>query len=581
MKSRISGATLATKHVQTVTKQRTLPSAAQWRELPRFLSAREKLRAKLSLAVLGIASVTLGIYFWNTSLVRVPALGGSITEGLIGSPRYINPLFSEGSDADRDLTRLVFRGLTQASANGYVADLAAEIISESPTVTRVVIKPEAKFHNGQPLTSSDVLFTIEAIKNPSFGSPLLPLYQEVSVEADGDGAVRFTAKEGLDILPLLAVGILPADVWQSVPPESAILSSLNLRPVGNGPYQVSKLTRNEDGEILSLTLTAFQDYPGDGPYIKNIVAKFAPTANALGEALLAGQLDSAATVPASKAEKLQNDRRFNIVTPNMPQYVAAYFNTKKSVFTESAVRRALALAIDRAQVAAQARSSFATAWPSPVLPYFATDLEVTTPGADLEGARAALEGAGWITGPDGIRLKGEERLAFSVTAVESEEFAAAAEAIAQSWRSVGAEVTVQNVSRVSFQQAVAKDRAFDVLIADAQYLGSRPDPYIFWHSSQGVAPGLSISQIANSALDAAVSAIRKNESPEIVKEAYKAFNAAFMEEAPAVILYVPQYIYAAPSEVKGLNLNWLSTPADRFQGILNWYVTTKNVRRQH
>lgn len=571
---------MATKHVQSLAAQRTWPTLEQWRELPRFLNRQERLRALLSGALFCASLLTLGVYYWSTSIIRVPTLGGTYSEGFIGSPRYINPLYSEGSDADRDLTRLVFRGLTKAAPEGYVADLAQEIVVESPTVTKVTLRSDVRFHNGETLTSSDVLFTLDALKNPAYGSPLLSAYQDISAEAESDTVVRFTTKEGLDLLPLLSIGILPSNVWQSVPPDRAILSSLNLRPVGNGPYQVSKLTRNEDGDILSVTLTAFPDFPGDGPYIETIVAKFSPTTNALGEALLAGQMDAAATVPIFKAEKLRNDGRFSILTPALPQYVAAYFNTKNALFS-SEVRNALALAVDRAQVAAQARGSFARAWPSPILPGMPGSDSISLPTADIGAAQAALDAAGWTVGEGGVRMKGETRLAFTITAVENEEFTAAAEALAEVWRSLGADVQTQTISRVSFLQSVLKERTFDVLVADAQYMGNRPDPYLLWHSSQAVFPGLNVSQFSSNDVDGAVNAIRKNESPEKVGEAYATLASAFAAAMPAVVLYQPTYIYAANADIRGIDLPSLRAPADRFDGITAWYLKTRTVRRQH
>ena len=107
--------------------------------------------------------------------VEIPAVGGQYTEGLIGEPQFINPLYAIQSDVDQDLASLIYSGLMRWDPEeGFIPDLAESLtINEDGTVYTLKIRDNAKFHNGEDVRARDVLFTINAIQNTSYRSPSL------------------------------------------------------------------------------------------------------------------------------------------------------------------------------------------------------------------------------------------------------------------------------------------------------------------------------------------------------------------------------------------------------------------------
>jgi peptide/nickel transport system substrate-binding protein len=147
-----------------------------------------------------VCLVSLFIIFSNLNrmfMVKVPKNGGTITEGIIGTPTLINPVIAN-SDADKDLTALIYSGLMRRDSQGnLIPDLAVSLptISENNKEYTFTLRDDAKFHNGKKLTADDVLFTIEKIKDPTIKSPQKSRWDGVSVAKIDEHTIVFTTTE--------------------------------------------------------------------------------------------------------------------------------------------------------------------------------------------------------------------------------------------------------------------------------------------------------------------------------------------------------------------------------------------------
>jgi peptide/nickel transport system substrate-binding protein len=129
-------------------------------------------------------------------LVEVPKGGGSITEGIIGVPSLVNPVLAL-SDADKDLTTLVYSGLMRKESNGTFSPDLAESYTVSPdgiTYT-FTLRKDATFQDGTPVTADDVIFTIEKIKDPLIKSPRKLGWDGITVAKGNDNTVVFNLKQ--------------------------------------------------------------------------------------------------------------------------------------------------------------------------------------------------------------------------------------------------------------------------------------------------------------------------------------------------------------------------------------------------
>ena len=158
------------------------PGQGIFSQIIHTLSARERF----VLSIFVLAFVTSGIVLiWNIQqefLIEVPTEGGSLTEGVIGSPRFISPLLAT-SDTDRDLTTLVYSGLLRASTSGLIPDLAESFsVSEDGLEYTFTLRENIKWHDGEPVTADDVVFTIEKAQDPTLRSPKRAVWEGVVVE---------------------------------------------------------------------------------------------------------------------------------------------------------------------------------------------------------------------------------------------------------------------------------------------------------------------------------------------------------------------------------------------------------------
>ncbi len=251
------------RQVLAIKPTKRLPTLRQWMQLPRFLSPLERRLALCGILLMLVSAGALGYQYFASHAERVAAVGGQYTEGVLGYPRYINPLYASGSDVDAALTRLVYPGLMRLDpTEGIVPDLAESFqISADEKEYIFILRPDLVWQDNEPLTSEDIVFTVQAIQNAEYNSPAFNSLTGIGVEALDARSVKFTLTEPFaPFLATLTVGLLPAHIWSNIPPANAQLTQLNLKPVGSGPYKFEKLTKDSDGNLRSISFTPNPNY---------------------------------------------------------------------------------------------------------------------------------------------------------------------------------------------------------------------------------------------------------------------------------------------------------------------------------
>ena len=241
-----------------------------WQKFFRVFSAKERMTVLtlVLLAAISLVATVLGVYYSLTK--PVPISGGDYSEGIIGQPMYVNPVLAAGNEADADMARLIYSGLFKYGSDGkIVPDLAESYdVSNDQLTYTVHLKQNVKWHDGEPFSSDDVLFTIQAIQDPAFKSPLRQNWQGVGMEQIDESTIKFVLPAPYAFfLNNLTVGIIPKHVWETVAPTNFSLAEYNLRPVGTGPFEFSDFQKDSGGMILSYKLTSNPDYFGDKPYL--------------------------------------------------------------------------------------------------------------------------------------------------------------------------------------------------------------------------------------------------------------------------------------------------------------------------
>ena len=324
-----------------------IPSKNQWKQFFGTLNKKEKIFFSIfSVLFFGsLAFLLNGFYLDNTKII--PASGGTYTEGLVGFPRFINPIYADVSDIDKAITELIFSGLMKYDKDGEIVEDLAESykILEDGKIYEFTLQDDLIWQDSRPLTVDDIVFTVETIQNPEIKSALRSVWLGISIEKVSDLTVRFTLKnESSVFLENCTLKIIPKHVWEKVPTANFALSSKNLEPIGSGPYKLEKITQDTDGAIISISLGKNHNYNGS-TYISNFSFRFFQTEEELISAYNTKKIDgfsfSTGDFPGSG----------NVISFSLPRYFAVFLNLEKgSIFESKNIRLALNYGTDKESI---------------------------------------------------------------------------------------------------------------------------------------------------------------------------------------------------------------------------------------
>lgn len=540
-------------------------------------------------ALLAGSTLALVAQVNNFFLVEIPRRGGALTEGVIGTPRFVNPLLA-ASDADRDLTALVYAGLMKATPEGtLVPDLAEHYeISEDNRSYLFWIKPNAVFHDGSPVTADDIIFTIQRAQDPLIKSVRRANWEGVTAEKVDERSVRFTLKrQYAPFLENTTMGILPKHLWKNIDAESFQFNPLNGEPIGAGPYKIARVDENSSRVPTAYTLAPFDKYALGAPYIANITLRFYGNETALLDAFAKGEIESMSGISPLSARTLEEKGVRAEKTP-LPRVFGIFFNQNQSkALADKAVRQALDKALDKNKLVQSVLGGYGTPINGPI-----PEQEVGSGNASMNAddgeaadrvaeAQSILENVKWKLNPDTKIMEkkdGKEMraLSFSLATAATPELKKAAEFVATSWRAIGAQVELKFYDLSDLNQTIIRPRAYDALLF-GEIVGRDLDLFAFWHSSQRNDPGLNIALYTNIKADRLLEEARTAQEKEKRDEALRAFSDEVRKDMPAVFLYAPDFIYILPDRIKNLPLGRLSVPHERFLNINRAYINTEKV----
>jgi len=591
-----------------------IPRLKQLKYIRKFLSWQEAWLINLSILIILASATFLTVRFYQTHLQVIPIGGGEYSEGLIGTLSYINPLYAPFSDVDQDITNLVFSSLFKRDRNGeLVNDLAESYqISEDNKIYTIKIKQGVEWHNNvkltiNQLTVDDILFTFYAIQDKQYQSPWRASFTGVKLEKVDETTIRFILAEPYAaFLDLLTFGILPQELWQLIPANTANLAKLNLNPVGSGPYKFDSLVKDETGVIRSFSLVRNDNYYNQAPYIDKLVFKFLPNFAEAAIALNEGLIEGISYLPLDVKDNIVAQDALNYYQLNLPQLTAIFLNQNIEILKDKKVRQALITAIDKNKIINQILAGEARLINGPILPNsFAYNPEVNKYQYNPEEAAQILDNASWqkveitegditkaeedltsedeatrikaenkiLAGAGEWRSKNNQLLIIKLTVIDNQENAQIAQAIQEFWQAANIRTVIELIPANQIQAQIIKPRNYQALLY-SEVVGADPDPYPFWHSSQIGENGLNITDYKNKEVDALLEDARLTNDLAVRKEKYKRFQEIISQEAPAVFLYSPIYTYVQAKKIKGFDVKNILIPRDRFANISEWYIKT-------
>jgi peptide/nickel transport system substrate-binding protein len=546
-------------------------------------SLTEKTIFFFFVTVFVISGLTLLYQVNKQFLVEVPDYGGTLTEGVVGSPRFINPLLAT-SDVDRDLTSLIYSGLLRVNSKGELVKDLAESYNVSPdnlTYT-FTLKDNVYFHDGTKVTAEDIIFTIEKAQDPLLKSPREANWTGVRIQKVDERTVSFTLSQPYSpFIQNFTLGILPKHVWNTATIEELPFSQINIKPVGTGPYKIDSVVYSGSGLPNQYNLKSFNKYSLGQPYITNLIIKSYQNQKDAIDAFKNGDIESIHGISPKDLSDLKIPSE-NIILSPLPRIFGVFFNQNVApIFVYKEVRSALNTAVDKQAIIDAVLGGYGQVIDSPVPLDTLGSTNITGTTTDkIEKAKAILIAKGWKQNEDGIFQKKEAKstvtLSFAISTGDAPELKNTAYLLADEWRKMGANVSVKIFDISDLNQNIIRPRKYDALLF-GEIIGRDLDLYPFWHSSQRQSPGLNIALYTNIKADKILENIRKTTDPAEQQSYFNNFNKEIKNDIPAVFTYSPYFIYVIPKKVKEVRIGTLTTPSDRFSDIQEWFIETNNV----
>ena len=481
----------------------------------------------------------------------------------------LNPLFAHLNPIDRDIASLIFESLFVINDYGEaIPHLASDLVISSDGLDYVIrLRDDAFWQDGLPLTADDVLFTTALMSDPAYAalSAAAEFWRTVEVQRLGEHLLRMRLAQPLSSFPhLLTFGILPEHALRGVSLDELAQHAFNLSPIGSGAYQLGHLTVAADGRIDTALLALspiFQRRPQAQPgyHFKELLFRLYPDSAAASAGFIADEIDALANV--APREQLLTLPGASLYTQAESSVTMLIFNWQETPFAERQMRQALSLGLDVPTLIAQTLASEATYADSPYPPGFSAYLpHPDWTRYDLAQAQAAIAAAQTDASA--------QTAAPSVLLVQDRpEHIRLAQNISVQWAQLGFRVEIVAVDARQVQERLAAGQ-FAVAIIEQRF-GDNPDLFRFWHSAQQ-GDGGNYGGVSEHALDELLESARSEIYGMRRAEQLREFQAAFAEHTIAIPLYYPLYTFVARDSIEGLQLGYLSTPADRFRGIQSW-----------
>src|SRR3989344_5498112 len=559
-------------------------------------SSGERLALYVLSAVLSVSALTLLAQANGAVSVTTPSHGGSLTEGVVGPARFINPLLAI-SGPDKDLTTLVYSGLMRATPEGdLIPDLARSYeISEDGTAYTFTLRDGLAFHDGTPLTSDDVFFTIQHAQNPDVKSAKRADWEGVVVSTPDARTIIFTLPHAYaPFLENTTLGILPKHLWENVSAEDFPFDPLNAHPIGSGPNFVEDFDTNATGAATRYELMSFSRFALGEPYIKKMTFLFYSNEEALIDAFNAGRVDSLAGISPSEVEKLmRNDGQ--IVRVPLPRTFGVFFNqSRNTALTDIAVRAGLDAAVDKEQIIDSVLKGYGVPLEGPIPPSVLSGAQEVTPGPvqkesiedapanentneHTEEAKAILSRNDWTFNEEtGVWKKKSMTLELTLATADEPALSESAQMVAEAWQAAGIKVETHVYPLSELNSIVLRPRNYDAVLF-GEVVGRTLDLFAFWHSSQRNDPGLNLALYTNTKADALLATARATTDKGEREKLYHEFAGYVEEDRPAVFLYAPEFLYLVPKGLGGVKLGALTEPRERFLNIHEWYTDTERV----
>jgi peptide/nickel transport system substrate-binding protein len=497
-----------------------------------------------------------------------PDYGDTLLMGSIGEPSNLLPVLASDS-ASGDINGLVYSGLLRYDKNLQLEGELARSWDISPDNLTITfhLRNDVRWHDGQPLTADDVLFTYRLLVDPAVPTAYADRYLQV-VKAEAPDPFTFRVTYGQPLASALISWMFPVHPKHLLEGRDVTTSPLVRAPVGTGPYRFVEWKSGE-----KVVLEANADYFEGLPFIHRVVYRIIPDPSTMFLELRSGGLDLMNLTPlqyARQTDTLAFKRRFEKYRYLDFSYTYLGFNLRRPLFQDVRVRRALAHALNKQELVDGVLLGLGTAATGPYKPgTWPYNPHVRHYEYDPAKARQLLAEAGWHDSDgDGILDRDGRPFAFTiVTSQGSDARTKSGEIIQRRLKEVGVSVKLRVIEWASFIKEFINPGDFDATIL-GWTIPPDPDSFAVWHSSKTGVGELNFIGFKNAEVDRLLEEGRHTLDQQQRKRIYDRFQEILAEQQPYIFLYVPETLPVVAKRFHGIE----PAPAGIMHNFIRWYV---------
>jgi len=547
-----------------------------YRTVLKTFSRIERIVFVACFVVLLLSGGFLIIHFLGSSTITAPDKGGAYHEGVVGQPSFINPVLAKNGTPDKDLVTLIF-------AN--VPTIAQSIKHDDAFRTwNVRIKENATWEDGSPITSDDIIFTVQTIQNQDTLSPLLSDWQNIVPARISEREVQFQLLNSYALFENLLAELrpIPKKLFADISPANLKLSAYNLEPIGSGPFVYSGLSKRRDGFIDSFSLIRNSRFGaiGSEPYIDEIKFYFFENEEKLVRAYNMGTIDGFGTQLLSTATDVQvHSSRQDVPTS---KYFSAFFNASANELLASpSIREGLTRITNSQAIIERVFRNTAVVVNGPIPP----SLEAYNPAVEAytsfnqDAAYQLFKNVGWEKEEGSATWKQEngDDILFIIKTPDAWPLRDIALELQRQWNAFGVPTEVISLDPQIINDDTIRTRNYEILVF-GNILSLHPDLFSFWHSSERFYPGLNLSLYENKTVDDIIKSLRTADITSSKRVSLlEEIQREIASDYPALFIASPRYFYVTRGSIEGISLSLVSLPHDRFDNIAQWYLKTRRL----
>ncbi len=480
--------------------------------------------------------------------------GGTIVISTVSEPDILFPPLTLATEGHA-VTELIYEyladvgpGMNTIGDAGFVKEIAsAWRWNADSTAISFDINPAAQWHDGQPVTAKDVVFSFNTYTGRALASPSASSFVDidsVTMQSPTTAVFWFKRKTPHQFYDAAAqMLILPSHILEEIPADSLRARAPALTPVGSGKFTLAGWNRGSSFEVR-----AVENHYRGRANPDRIVWMISPDYNSALMRLTAAEADVMQNVRVESLQSFGKNGKFNIVSLPGMDYVFLQLNLERPLFASRDLRRALTMSLDRESMV---RNLFDTLAAVPLGPtvraYPTTDTAIAAIPYDTARASHILDSLGWTrTGSRVTRSKGGRPLSFTAlvpsTSASRKRIAVM---IQEQLRRAGVEMKVEEMDFQAFSDRQSK-RAFDAALASWHLPSSTEAVKGSWTTSGTE----NFGRYSNKRFDALVDSALSATSVDASKDFFRRANQTIVDDAPGIWLYEPRTLLAISKRIK-------------------------------